>query len=619
MQFTKLALFYTHSFNTYLYPMTEQTEPVVFYNNRIKVLSTELISLLQKRKIYAWARLLTIVLAIAGLWQLWPVNSMLASGIAIGMIMFFVSFLFRDLKNSSHIKNTETLLQINKQEIDILEHRFNNLPDGLSFKPAEHEYANDLDIFGKASLYQYINRTKAEQSNQLLSTWLLLPATAAIITDRQEAIKELAQQQEWRQQLQAIGTENKITVETQNRIAKWLKEENKFSKTAWQILRILYPVITLSFLAVYIAGGISTSSFTFLFILFLIVSSLISKMIMPAYNQLTKITGEVETLSASLLHIEKEKFNSQLLLQLQSSFQHDKLKASAIIRQLKSILDRFDYRLNIVVFIPLNAFLLWDLQQIILLEKWKLVNKELVTNWYKSMATIETLATLANLSFNHPGWCFPIMDETKGMFIAEEMGHPLIAVNKIVCNSFSTTDAGKLNLITGSNMAGKSTFLRSVGVNTVLAMMGAPVCAKKLLLYPTRIISTMRVNDNLEESTSTFYAELKKLKTIIEAINKNENVLLLLDEILRGTNSLDRHTGSEALIKQLIKKNAVGLLATHDLELAKLVSQYPSNIINYHFNVQVNKEELYFDYQLKRGICQSMNASLLMKKIGIEL
>lgn len=619
MQFSKLALFYAHSFNTYLYPMTEQPGPVVFYNNRIKILSTELISLLQKRKIYAWARLLTIVMAIAGLWQLLPINMVLALVVTIGLLILFVSFLFRDLKNSSYIKNTETLLQINKEEIDILQHQFNNLPDGLSFKPAEHEYANDLDIFGKASLYQYINRTKAEHSSQLLSTWLLSPATAAIITDRQEAIKELAQQQEWRQQLQAIGTQNKITIVTQNRIMMWLKEENKFSQITWQILRIVYPVITLSFLALYIAGGISTSSFTFLFILLLVISSLISKMIMPAYNQLTKITGEVETLSTSILHIEKEKFNSELLQQLQLSFQHNKLKASGIIRQLKSILDRFDYRLNIVVFIPLNAFLLWDLQQIMLLEKWKLVNKKLVMTWYESMAGIETLATLGNLSFNHPGWCFPIMDEKKGMFIAEEMGHPLIASNKMVCNSFSTTDAGKLNLITGSNMAGKSTFLRSAGVNTVLAMMGAPVCAKRLVVHPTRIISTMRVNDNLEESTSTFYAELKKLKTIIEAVNKNENVLLLLDEILRGTNSLDRHTGSEALIKQLIKKNAVGLLATHDLELAKLVSQYPSNIINYHFDVQVNKEELYFDYKLKRGICQSMNASLLMKKIGIEL
>ena len=168
-------------------------------------------------------------------------------------------------------------------------------------------------------------------------------------------------------------------------------------------------------------------------------------------------------------------------------------------------------------------------------------------------------------------------------------------------------------------MAGKSTFLRATGVNIVLAMMGAPVCAKSIVLSPMRVISSMRVNDNLEESTSTFYAELKKLKLIIEAVNRNEKVFLLLDEILRGTNSLDRHTGSTALIRQLIRHNAVGMLATHDLQLAELANEYPDNIHNYHFDVQVSGEELFFDYKLKEGVCKSLNASILMKKIGIEV
>jgi len=168
-------------------------------------------------------------------------------------------------------------------------------------------------------------------------------------------------------------------------------------------------------------------------------------------------------------------------------------------------------------------------------------------------------------------------------------------------------------------MAGKSTFLRSIGINIVLAMMGAPVCARSMTLYPTKVMSSMRIADNLEESTSTFYAELKKLKTIIEAVNRNEKIFILLDEILRGTNSLDRYTGSKALIRQLIHHKAVGMIATHDLELAKLSEEFPANIHNYHFDVQVSGDELYFDYKLKEGVCESMNASILMKKIGIEL
>ena len=174
-------------------------------------------------------------------------------------------------------------------------------------------------------------------------------------------------------------------------------------------------------------------------------------------------------------------------------------------------------------------------------------------------------------------------------------------------------------VITGSNMAGKSTYLRSIGINVVLAMAGSPVCATGFVLSPVQIISSMRIADNLEESTSTFYAELKKLKTVIDKVNEGAHVFILLDEILRGTNSLDRHTGSVALLKQLIKKQAAAIIATHDVELAQLKEAYPTNILNYHFDAQVSNDELYFDYKLKTGVCESLNASILMKKIGIEL
>jgi DNA mismatch repair ATPase MutS len=205
------------------------------------------------------------------------------------------------------------------------------------------------------------------------------------------------------------------------------------------------------------------------------------------------------------------------------------------------------------------------------------------------------------------------------MFSATNLGHPLIAETKCVTNSFSTDGIGNITLITGSNMAGKSTFLRSIGCNTVLALMGSVVCADSFTTSHIRLMSSMRIADNLAENTSTFYAELKKLQSIIEAVNQYEKIFILLDEILRGTNSLDRHTGSKALIKQLIKQNAVAILATHDVELAKEENNHPQNITNYHFDVQVANDELYFDYKLKAGICKSLNASILMRKIGIEM
>jgi DNA mismatch repair ATPase MutS len=342
-------------------------------------------------------------------------------------------------------------------------------------------------------------------------------------------------------------------------------------------------------------------------------------LLMPLHQQLNQIAAQAETLSSSAAWIETANFTSPLLNELQQKFYTHQQKASVTILQLKKILNRLDYRFNPLVFIPLNAFLLWDLQQVLALEKWKQANRQSTNHWFHSLATAEALCSLGNLAANHPQWCFPQLSKEDAVLIAKDLGHPLLERHKRVTNDFSTTGKEQINLITGSNMGGKSTFLRSVGVNLVLAGMGAPVCASHFIFSPMKLMSSMRVSDNLEESTSTFYAELKKLKQMIEAVNNNENVYLLLDEILRGTNSNDRHAGSKALIQQLIRHKAAGMIATHDLELATLAETYPNNIHNYHFDVQVENDELYFDYKLKRGICRSMNASLLMKKIGIEL
>ena len=239
--------------------------------------------------------------------------------------------------------------------------------------------------------------------------------------------------------------------------------------------------------------------------------------------------------------------------------------------------------------------------------------------WFDVLGELEALSSLSTLHFNHPDWCFPELKKEHFSISGTEVGHPLIHATKRINNPIAINQSGELMLITGSNMAGKSTYLRSIGINVVLTMMGSAACAKSFSLSPVQLITSMRIADNLEENTSTFYAELKKLKTVIEKVNNHEPIFILLDEILRGTNSLDRHTGSVALTKQLIKQNAAAIIATHDVELANIEKDYPANILNYHFDAQVNNDELYFDYSLKKGICQSINASILMKKMGIEL
>ncbi len=594
--------------------------PGEFYAKRLNQLKGALTLLTRKKRRLAWLRLFSFLSAIAALWILLPQGWYVGVSASIILFGIFIVVAGNDLANSSRIENIQLLIQINNDEITSLDHNITGFPDGREWKPDDHQYANDLDIFGRASLYQYSNRTVSQQGNKMFASWLLHAAQGADIEKRQVAAKELSNQVEWRQQLQAYGKSNRLTIRTQQNIEQWLTVDNQFiKKKGWNLLRYIFPLTSFTVLGLYLSDSIGLNQFLFLMVLLLAFSFWVSKLVMPSYVRLNKITSELETLSASINWIEKSTFKSPLLQELIKTYETRDTTASQTTKQLKKILDRLDYRLNPVVFIPLSAFLCWDLQQVLSLEKWKTKNATIIPDWFASLAQIEVLATLANLSFNHPGWCFPVLSKDDGVFKADTLGHPLLHPSKRIPNTFSTEGLSQVSLITGSNMAGKSTFLRSIGVNMVLAMAGAPVCARTLVVSPMGVMSSMRINDNLEESTSTFYAELKKLKEIIEAVYKNEKVFLLLDEILRGTNSADRHTGSLALLKQLIQYKATGMIATHDLELAKLANEYPGNFDNYHFDVQVADDELFFDYTLKRGICQSMNASILMKKIGIEL
>lgn len=596
------------------------SNPLEAYRHQLAALDIKL-ALLQKRKsVFGWLRFVTLIAAFIALWKLWPLGLIVALPVFSILTGLFLFILSKDLNNNLTIENSVRLRKINETEIEILNHHFTHLPDGSNYKPETHEYANDLDIFGRASLYQYINRTNSEQGNKMFADWLLHQALPGMILQRQETVKELTPETGWRQQLQSCGIATKITIATQQRIEKWLEQPVSFSgKLLWNILKYLLPAISFSFLTLHLINILDASIFYPLMLLMLAVSFAISKLIIPDYLQLNRIAPELESLSGSISLIEKKEFKTDLIKQLQAKYKTGLVTSSESIKKLKKVLDLLDIRLNPLVFIPLNTFLFWDLQQIFTLEKWKIANKHNIRDWFGTLAEIECLSSIANLAFNHPENSFPRISNKEGVFIADSMGHPLIAKEKMVCNSFSTEGVNQMNLITGSNMAGKSTFLRSIGINIVLAMMGSTVFARSLALSPMKVLSSMRVSDNLEESTSTFYAELKKLKEVINSVYNNEKVFLLLDEILRGTNSADRHAGSKALIKQLIHHKAVGLIATHDLELAKLADEFPDKIHNYHFDVQVANDELYFDYKLKRGICQSMNASLLMKKIGIEL
>ena len=594
--------------------------PQAWYEDNIANLKIKLKEKTRKRRFLGWARLLSLGATIVSIIVLWSSGLALIVITAILLLTLFFALVAADIRNNERIRNIEILLDINNEEIRIHHHDFGTVPAGENLQSLNHDYAEDLDIFGHASIFQYTNRTTSEQGSSLFSQWLLSPAPNQELIKRQEAAKELAQKPGWRQQLQAFGKKDRISKHHEETISTWNLKENRFiSNKMWGISRIILPILTLSSLILHVSGILPSEPFYLVVTAAFLFSLLISRKVMPEYQQLSKIAVELETLTHSIAHVENENFRSSLLQQVKDDLTTHGDKASTIIRRLKIILDRLDYRLNPLVFLPLNTFLFWDLQQVFALEKWRKENRKGIRKWFHAIATIEALSTIGNIRFNHPAWVFPELSHDERVFEGKDLGHPLIPSGKRVTSSFALRYPSQIGLITGSNMAGKSTFLRTVGVNIILAMAGAPVCAAFLRLSNMKVISSMRIRDNLEENTSTFYAELKKLKYIIDAVNAHEPIFLLLDEMLRGTNSADRHTGSTALIRQLLIHDAIGLVATHDLELARLENEYPGRLLNYHFDVQVENEELYFDYKLKPGVCNSMNASLLMKKIGIEL
>jgi hypothetical protein len=594
--------------------------PEIYYKERITSLQQQLQQLLSKKSLLGWLRFAVVVLLIAAFYFLLPLGWIYVTVSAVILSIIFTRLLFTDLRNKTAIENTRHLITINEDELKALAHNYYHFADGLEHLLKEHLYANDLDIFGRASLFQYLNRTGSEMGSSVMADWLLHGADTNMLQQRQVGVKELSAVTEWRQQLQAFAKEKKIQAATKNRLQQWFAEPDQFSsRKYWSWLSYILPAIILTIVALNIAGIVPYQIRNMALLVFGIIAWFFYKKAAPVHVHLSKMFEELEVLADSIELIEKKDFKSELLVQMQEQFLQKNHTASGGLKELKTILERLDLRYNPVVFVPLAILLQWDLQQVLKLEKWKKQHHENALQWFDTLAQFEALSSLATLSFNHPQWCFPVFKEPHFFIEGNQIGHPLINAAKRVNNDIYINSSGEIMLITGSNMAGKSTYLRSIGINVVLAMAGAPVCAESFCLSPVQIISSMRIADNLEESTSTFYAELKKLKTVIDLVNEGAKVFILLDEILRGTNSLDRHTGSVALLKQLIKKQAAGIIATHDVELAKLKETYPANILNYHFDAQVSNDELYFDYKLKTGVCESLNASILMKKIGIEL
>ena len=549
-------------------------------------------------------------------------NAGLAGYLTFTIIFSIIAFLVL-VKFHSRVlykqKIQKAFIKINEDELSALSGDFGHFENGKAFIDSKHTYSFDIDIFGEGSLYQFLNRTSTIIGKLKLASRLRFPfLDKGKIYDFQEAVAELKDKLSWRQKFQTIGITHKEKDSDKVRILQWIKRPALFQNPIFLLLVVLVPMLTISVIALYLLDFIGEKQLLFYFLVPLGISGSFSLKINRKHLEVSKTSAMLSKYGKLINQIETAGFSSNMLKEFQQSLNEDNSSAANDIKKLSDILGALDSRLNIFAWFFLNAIMLWDILQILRLERWQLKHKNKLEKWFDIIAETEVVISLANFYYNSPETEFPKIE--KGGFIlkAESLGHPLIQKEVRVANKVEMKSTS-ITIITGANMAGKSTWLRTVGVNLVLGMMGAPVLGKGVVIKPIQLFTSIRQDDSLQKNESYFYSELKRLKLIIDELKRGTELFIILDEILRGTNSKDKHVGSEALLKQLIELNTTGIIATHDVSLGILEKTFPKYIKNRCFEVDINGNELSFDYKLRDGVSKNMNATILMREMGITV
>ncbi len=538
----------------------------------------------------------------------------------IALALCFAWLVSRQSRFDSLKEYFRDLKKVNENESSSISSRSNIYDNGDRFTDEKHFYTADLDIFGKATLFQLINRAATLAGITRLASWLTAPATKEVILSRQQAVEEIAAKNDWKLDLQArlLFSANQ-NVDQFQQLFTYLHVPLNLSGEAWLSKYVKvgpYLLLTAMVLTYFYPGARSVAILIGVVNIGIVFSR--SMYIKKADLIAGKIGSILGRYAVIFEKIENESWQSAYLAQMAKGIKDG--DTSAKIKELSDLINKLNYHLNMLVGFFLNLFLLWDIRQIIAIENWKRANQQSLEISFDVIAECEALISLSGLRVNYPEWCFPLIADGTGYTLtATRIAHPLINEDNRVANDYKLDNALHIDIITGSNMAGKSTFLRTLGINTVLALCGAPVCANTMRVSVVTTISYMRIKDSLNESTSTFKAELDRLQMLLAAVESDTKVFFLIDEMLRGTNSVDKYLGSKAVIEQLIRKKGVGLVATHDLQIAKLEEKYPDYIRNFYFDIQVKDGEMLFDYKIKHGECKTFNATLLLKQIGIDV
>lgn len=531
----------------------------------------------------------------------------------------FVGFIFLmriHSKLSFQKQLTAALLKINENEILFLKREKLPFENGVEFNDFHHPYAYDLDIFGDHSLFQNLNRTATFIGKKTLGNQLLTLFSNETILQNQEAINELKTKIDWRQDFLALATISYDSKNSYDSLIHWNSFKNNALPKVLVILSIILPTLFFGILAAYFITSkmILLLYLTYVFIANLIVLGKSFKRIQSEIAKADNIDKIIKQYSLLVQKIEAETFQSKKLKDLQQQLIFRNATASKHLKDLSELFSRMDTINNLVTAIVFNGAFLFNLHVLKALLKWKENYSDELEKWIEIIGEFEALNSLANLAYNNPDFVFPeINSEYKIGF--SNLSHPLLNPTTRVGNDTHFYPESFM-ILTGSNMSGKSTFLRSLGINMVLGGIGSVVCASKANIHPLSVLVSMRLSDSLADSESYFFAEIKRLKQIMDAL-EDKPAFVLLDEILRGTNSDDKRNGTIEVVKKIIAKNAIGAIATHDIEVCLTTNEYPNTLTNQCFEVEIKDNELHFDYKLRNGICKNKSATFLMKKMGV--
>ena len=585
--------------------------PIEFYTAQKIFFKKELKIVKKKLAVSSTLRLIVFLSAVFGVYFFFGTIKI----VIFILFIWIISFSYLIMKHSKlqyKSKLNKVLIELNKTEIKVLNRDYFSLNDGNEFTNPNHPFSYDIDLFGKGSFFQYCNRTVTNEGKQEFVKSLTSNDISEIV-ERQNTIKELSQKPKWRQQFSALASLVKVEHPAKE-IVNWIHNYKADFPKFIAFLPILFSVISIILITLVGIQIIAEQILLLWFFVGLGISGAYQKKVGKIYEGASKAKDTFKQYHKLLNEIETATFTSKILKEKQQEIQTETKKASSIFAKFSKILDSFDQRNNLIIAVLGNAFLLRDLQQVYNVEKWLYNYKDKVENWFTIIAFFDAQNSLANFAYNHPNYIFPEIDKKKQVITSKNLGHPLLNELQRVDNNF-IIENHQFFIITGANMAGKSTFLRTVSLAVVMANMGLPVCAEDFKYNPIKLITSMRTSDSLADNESYFFSELKRLKFIVDEI-KTEEYFIILDEILKGTNSTDKAIGSKKFVQKLVSSKSTGIIATHDLSLCEIENTLPE-VENYYFDAEIINDELSFDYKFKEGICKNMNASFLLKKMEI--